>query len=75
MNAPNPKVLPTRRKRISLFSGDPQLRREVTARLDALALYDVASADAEVLDACGAWFNLAGRVASGIPEAKIVRLQ
>ena len=37
MNAPNPKVLPTRRKRISLFSGDPQLRRDVTARLDALA--------------------------------------
>ena len=29
MNAPNPKVLPTRRKRISLFSGDPQLRRDV----------------------------------------------
>ena len=48
MNAPNPKVLPTRRKRISLFSGDPQLRRDVTARLDALAIYDVASADAEV---------------------------
>ena len=35
----------------------------------------IASADASMLDACGAWINLAGRVASGIPDAKIVRLQ
>jgi hypothetical protein len=35
----------------------------------------VASGDAEVLDACGAWFNLAGRIVEGVPGAKVVRLQ
>lgn len=35
----------------------------------------VASADAEVLDACGAWFNLVGRVVTSVPGARLVRLQ
>jgi pilus assembly protein CpaE len=45
MNAINPKVSPTRRKRIALFSSDPQFRREVATRLEALAIYDVQVAD------------------------------
>lgn len=47
MNALNPKVTPTRRKRIALFSSDPQFSRDVSARLDALAIYDVHVADAQ----------------------------
>ncbi len=47
MNVIDSKVLPTRRKRIALFSSDPQFCREVTGRLDALAIYDVHVADAE----------------------------
>lgn len=35
----------------------------------------VVSGDADVLDACGGWFNLAGRIVEGIPSARIVRLQ
>ena len=35
----------------------------------------IVTADAETLDACGAWFNLAGRIASAIPTARLVRLQ
>jgi len=35
------KILPTRRKRIALYSGDPNLRREISTRLDSLAIYDV----------------------------------
>ena len=43
----NTKILPTRRKRIALFSSDPQFRREVAVRLESLAIYDVQVADAE----------------------------
>jgi pilus assembly protein CpaE len=46
MNAISQKVLPTRRKRIALYSSDPQFRREVAARLESLAIYDVQVADA-----------------------------
>ena len=35
----------------------------------------IVTGDADTLDACGAWFNLVGRVAMAIPGAKIVRLQ
>ncbi|RWK78690.1 MAG: pilus assembly protein, partial [Mesorhizobium sp.] len=41
MNAINTKVLPTKRKQVALFSSDPQFKREVATRLDALAIYDV----------------------------------
>lgn len=47
MNAIDPKVLPTRRKHIALFSADPQFRRDIAARLDALAIYDVQAAEPE----------------------------
>jgi pilus assembly protein CpaE len=47
MNAPNLRVLPTRRKRIELFSSDPQFSRDVSARLDALAIYEVHVAEAQ----------------------------
>jgi pilus assembly protein CpaE len=46
MNAISQKVLPTRRKRIALYSSDTQFRREVAARLESLAIYDVQVADA-----------------------------
>ncbi|WP_265517347.1 AAA family ATPase [Nitratireductor luteus] len=46
MNAINQKVLPTRRKRIALFSSDQKFRSEVAQRLDALAIYEVQVADA-----------------------------
>jgi pilus assembly protein CpaE len=46
MNAMNQKVLPTRRKRVALYSSDPQFRREVATRLESLAIYDVQVADA-----------------------------
>jgi pilus assembly protein CpaE len=45
MNAINGKILPTRRKRIAFYSADPQLRRDVATRLDALAIYDVQVAE------------------------------
>ncbi|RUW76486.1 MULTISPECIES: AAA family ATPase [unclassified Mesorhizobium] len=41
MNAIDTKVLPTRRKQVALFSSDPQFKRDVSTRLDALAIYDV----------------------------------
>ncbi|WP_163266882.1 AAA family ATPase [Chelativorans alearense] len=47
MNAPNPTVIPTRRKRIALYSADQQLRRDVATRLDALAIYDVQTAETD----------------------------
>ena len=47
MNAINTKVLPTRRKRVALFSSDAEFRREVAVRLEALAIYDVQVADTE----------------------------
>jgi pilus assembly protein CpaE len=46
MNAISQKVMPTRRKRIALYSSDIQFRREVAARLESLAIYDVHVADA-----------------------------
>ena len=46
MNAISQKVLPTRRKRIALYSSDTQFRREVAVRLESLAIYDVQVADA-----------------------------
>ncbi len=46
MNAINQTVLTTRRKRIALFSSDPQFRRDVSARLESLAIYDVQVSDA-----------------------------
>lgn len=46
MNAISQKVLPTRRKRIALYSSDAQFRREVAMRLESLAIYDVQVADA-----------------------------
>lgn len=45
MNAINTKVLPTKRKQVALFSSDPQFKREVATRLDALAIYDVRISD------------------------------
>jgi pilus assembly protein CpaE len=47
VNAPNPRVLTTRRKHIALYSADPQLRRDVATRLDALAIYEVQVAEPE----------------------------
>lgn len=41
MNAIDPKILPTRRKQIALYSGDPHFRREIATWLEALAIYDV----------------------------------
>lgn len=41
MNAINTKVTPTKRKQVALFSSDPNFKREVATRLDALAIYDV----------------------------------
>jgi len=35
------KILPTRRKRIALFSADANLRNDVSTRLESLAIYDV----------------------------------
>jgi hypothetical protein len=35
----------------------------------------VVTADAVVLDACAGWLNLVGNIVSGIPNAKVVRLQ
>ncbi len=35
------KILPTRRKRIALFSADTNMRNDISARLEALAIYDV----------------------------------
>jgi pilus assembly protein CpaE len=35
------KILPTRRKRIALFSADTNLRNDVSTRLESLAIYDV----------------------------------
>lgn len=35
----------------------------------------IATGDAEALDACASWFNLVGRVVASIPGAKVVRLQ
>ncbi|TPI35050.1 AAA family ATPase [Mesorhizobium sp. B2-1-8] len=45
MNAINTKVLPTKRKQVALFSSDPNFKREVATRLDALAIYDVRVAE------------------------------
>lgn len=64
MNALNPKVLPTRRKRIALFSADPQLRRDVATRLDALAIYDVQVAETDAF--------LKGPPAEGRPTVVIL---
>ncbi|TGV76195.1 pilus assembly protein, partial [Mesorhizobium sp. M00.F.Ca.ET.149.01.1.1] len=41
MNAIDTRVLPTKRKQVALFSSDPNFKRDVTTRLDALAIYDV----------------------------------
>ena len=41
MNAINTKVTPTKRKQVALFSSDPNFKRDVATRLDALAIYDV----------------------------------
>ena len=35
----------------------------------------IVTGDAETLDACGAWFNLVGRVVEAIRTAKVIRLQ
>jgi hypothetical protein len=35
----------------------------------------VATGDADTLDACAAWFNLVGRAIANIPNAKVIRLQ
>lgn len=65
MNAlSSPKVLTTRRKRIALFSSDPQLRRDIATRLDSLAIYDVQVAEAEAF--------LAGPPAEGRPSVVIL---
>ncbi|MBZ9708144.1 AAA family ATPase [Mesorhizobium sp. ESP7-2] len=45
MNAINTKVTPTKRKQVALFSSDPNFKREVATRLDALAIYDVRVAE------------------------------
>ncbi|MEJ6782052.1 AAA family ATPase [Aminobacter sp. Piv2-1] len=47
MNAIDQKVIPTRRKEIALFSADPNFKREIAARLDALAIYEVHVAEPE----------------------------
>lgn len=46
MNAIDTRVLPTKRKQVALFSSDPNFRRDVTTRLDALAIYDVKVSEA-----------------------------
>ncbi|RWL47251.1 MAG: pilus assembly protein [Mesorhizobium sp.] len=46
MNAIDTRVLPTKRKQVALFSADPNFKRDVTTRLDALAIYDVKISDA-----------------------------
>ncbi|TIV10408.1 MAG: pilus assembly protein, partial [Mesorhizobium sp.] len=46
MNAIDTRVLPTKRKQVALFSSDPNFKRDVTTRLDALAIYDVRISDA-----------------------------
>lgn len=63
MNAMNQKVLPTRRKRVALYSSDPQFRREVATRLESLAIYDVQVADAAAF--------LQGAAADGKPTVII----
>jgi len=35
----------------------------------------IVTGDADLLDACAAWFNLAGRVVESVPGARVVRLQ
>ncbi|TIU35716.1 MAG: pilus assembly protein, partial [Mesorhizobium sp.] len=46
MNAIDTRVLPTKRKQVALFSADANFKHDVTARLDALAIYDVKVSDA-----------------------------
>ncbi|RUX99353.1 pilus assembly protein, partial [Mesorhizobium sp. M2A.F.Ca.ET.040.01.1.1] len=46
MNAIDTRVLPTKRKQVALFSADANFKRDVTTRLDALAIYDVKVSDA-----------------------------
>ncbi|MER8488330.1 AAA family ATPase [Mesorhizobium australicum] len=45
MNAISTKVTPTKRKQVALFSSDPNFKRDVATRLDALAIYDVRVAE------------------------------
>ncbi|MEP9395933.1 pilus assembly protein [Mesorhizobium sp. KR2-14] len=47
MNAIDPKLVPTRRKQIALYTADPQFRREIASRLEALSIYDVQGAEPE----------------------------
>lgn len=65
--------------RITARAKDAKAKVEVVLAADVRAAMrrekQVATGDAAVLDACGAWFNLAGRVVEGIPAAKVVRLQ
>ncbi|CDX20659.1 Pilus assembly protein [Mesorhizobium sp. ORS 3324] len=46
MNAIDTRVLPTKRKQVALFSSDHNFTRDVTTRLDALAIYDVKVSEA-----------------------------
>ncbi|RUW85683.1 AAA family ATPase [Mesorhizobium sp. M1E.F.Ca.ET.063.01.1.1] len=46
MNAIDTRVLPTKRKQVALFSSDANFTRDVTTRLDALAIYDVKVSEA-----------------------------
>lgn len=65
--------------RITACAKDAKAKIEIVAAPDARVAMkkekQVVSGDAEILDAAGAWFNLAGRVVEAIPSAKVVKLQ
>jgi hypothetical protein len=54
-------------------------KAEVVTAPDALKALrkekQIVTGDADTLDACGAWFNLVGRVVESITTAKVIRLQ
>ncbi|WP_394885816.1 pilus assembly protein (plasmid) [Mesorhizobium sp. AaZ16] len=58
MNELRTKVLPTKRKHIAVYSADAQSRRDLAAKLDSLAIYDVQAADLDAFlrtPAADAW--------------------
>ena len=83
MNAINSKILPTRRKRIALFSSDPNLRRDIATRLEkangelkAAAMWFLQNAMANPNNAgAGAtpYMHVAGIVALGLMWLRMAR--
>lgn len=67
------------RDRIGARLKDAKAKAEVVVTPDVRAAMkkekQVVTGDAAILDACGAWLNLAGRIVEGVPAAKVVRLQ